>query len=69
MSVLMALVVLYGFSRTVDETLTYPTIPRPLVLYVHAAVFSGGWTDSFFLGAARDLIVLRRVHLVYLGAL
>jgi hypothetical protein len=40
MSLLIAAVVLYVFSRTVDEKLIHPAIPRPHVLYLHAAIFS-----------------------------
>jgi hypothetical protein len=51
MSLLIALVVLYGFSRTVGEKLIHPTIPRPLVLYLHAAIFSG-WVVFFIAQSA-----------------
>jgi hypothetical protein len=40
MSLLIAVVVLYGFGRTVDEKLIHPAIPRPIVLYLHAIIFS-----------------------------
>jgi hypothetical protein len=42
MAVLLAAVVGYGFSHTIEENLLHPSFPRPAVLYVHAAVF-GGW--------------------------
>lgn len=41
MSLLIALVVIYGFSFTIEQNLIHPTIARPTVLYIHAAVFSG----------------------------
>jgi len=40
MSLLIACVVASGFSRTVDKKLIHPDIPRPFVLYLHAAFFS-----------------------------
>ncbi len=46
MSLLIAVVVVYGFSRTVDKKLIHPDVARPRVLYLHAAVFSG-WVLFF----------------------
>ena len=40
MALLMAVVVIYGFSHTIGANLIHPSIPRPRVLYVHAALFS-----------------------------
>jgi hypothetical protein len=48
MSLLIAVVVVYGFSYTVDKNLIHPAVPRPFILYVHAAVFSG-WVIFFIL--------------------
>ena len=42
MAVLLAAIVWYGFSHTIEENLFHPSFPRPRVLYVHAAIF-GGW--------------------------
>ena len=39
MSLLIPAVVVYGFSFTVGKNLIHPAIPRPKILYVHAAVF------------------------------
>jgi uncharacterized membrane protein YozB (DUF420 family) len=39
-SLAIAGVVAYGFSRTVDQNLLHPSSPRPLILYLHAAVFT-----------------------------
>lgn len=39
MALLMAAIITYGFSQTIGDNLIHPTIPRPIVLYVHAAVF------------------------------
>ena len=41
MAVLLAAVVWYGFSHTIEENLFHPSFPRPRVLYLHAAVFGG----------------------------
>jgi hypothetical protein len=46
MAVLLAAIVWYGFSHTVEENLLHPSFPRPRVLYVHAAMF-GGWIVLF----------------------
>ena len=48
MSLLIPAVVVYGFSFTVDKNLIHPAVPRPPILYVHAAVFSG-WLVFFIL--------------------
>jgi uncharacterized integral membrane protein len=48
MSLLIAAVVIYGFSFTVDFNLLHPAVPRPLIVWVHAAVFSG-WILFFIL--------------------
>ena len=42
MAVLLAVVVWYGFSHTIEENLFHPSFARPRVLYIHAAMF-GGW--------------------------
>ena len=41
MSLVIAGVVIYGFSQTINENLIHPAYPRPLVLYFHAAIFHG----------------------------
>jgi hypothetical protein len=48
MSLLIPVVVVYGFSHTVDRNLIHPALPRPFILYLHAAVFSG-WVLFFIL--------------------
>jgi hypothetical protein len=40
MALLMAAIIVYGFSQTIGDNLFHPSIPRPKVLYVHAALFS-----------------------------
>jgi len=46
MSLLVAAVVAYGFSHTVNDNLIHATPPRPWLLWVHGAVFSG-WLAFF----------------------
>ncbi len=41
MSLLIAATIAYGFSHTVDKNLIHPSPPRPAILYLHAAVFTG----------------------------
>jgi hypothetical protein len=60
MSLLIAAVVIYGFSHTVGQNLIHPREPRPLLLYIHAAVFSS-WLLFFILQSA--LIRTHRVKL------
>jgi hypothetical protein len=60
MSLLVAAVVVYGFSFTIGQNLIHPAVPRPFLLYVHAAVFSG-WVVFFILQSA--LIRTRNVPL------
>ncbi|MGP8252937.1 MAG: hypothetical protein ACLQHF_12960 [Terracidiphilus sp.] len=40
MSLLIAVIVVLGFSRTVDQNLFHAVIPRPPILWVHGATFS-----------------------------
>ena len=46
MSLLIPVVVIYGFSHTVDRDLIHATPSRPWILWVHGAVFSG-WLVFF----------------------
>src|SRR5215470_13557360 len=41
MALVIPAIVVFGFSFTIDRNLIHPAIPRPSILYVHAAVFSG----------------------------
>jgi hypothetical protein len=61
MSLLIAVVVVYGFSQTVDKNLIHPAVPRPVLLYIHAAVFSG-WVVFFILQSALVRTHNVRVH-------
>jgi len=64
MSLLIAVVVMYGFSFTIEKNLIHPALPRPFLLYVHAAVFSG-WLVFFILQTAlvrtRNVLLHRRI--------
>jgi hypothetical protein len=51
MSLLIAAVVVYGFSHTIGDRLLHPAVPRPLLLSVHAAVFAG-WIVFFIFQSA-----------------
>lgn len=51
MSLLIAAVVIYGFSHTVSQNLIHPREARPFLLYIHAAVFSS-WLLFFIVQSA-----------------
>ena len=52
MSLLIAIIVVSGFRLTIDGNLLHPPIPRPLILWFHAAAFSG-WV-AFFSSSPRS---------------
>src|SRR5262249_45197458 len=54
-------VVAFGFSQTIDMNLLHPAIPRPFLLYVHAAVFTG-WLAFFILQSALVRTSNVRIH-------
>jgi hypothetical protein len=58
MALAVALVVSVGFGPTVDPVLFHPRLPRPRILYLHAAMFVG-WVLFFAVQAA--LVRARRV--------
>jgi hypothetical protein len=51
MSLLIATIVVTGFSRTVNQNLFHPAIPRPFLLWIHASAFSG-WICFYILQSA-----------------
>lgn len=51
MSLLFPVIVVWGFSRTVNENLFHATPPRPLILWFHGAAFSG-WVVFFMFQSA-----------------
>src|SRR5882724_332607 len=48
MSLLVAVIVVAGFQRTVDANLFHAAIPRPFILWIHGAAFAA-WV-IFFIG-------------------
>ena len=69
MALLIPAIVAYGFSFTVGRNLLHPVIPRPPILYLHAAVFSG-WLVFFALqsGLVRSRQVRWHRRLGWFGA-
>jgi len=60
MSLLIAAIVVAGFSRTVNQNLFHPAVPRPFLLWIHAAAFTL-WLVFFILQSA--LVRVRKVKL------
>ena len=60
MALLIPAIVVFGFSFTIGRNLIHPAIPRPTILYVHAAAFSG-WLVFFLLQSV--LVRTRNVKL------
>jgi hypothetical protein len=60
MSLVMAALVLWGFSRTVDVRLLHASPPKPGILWFHGAVFSA-WVVLFIVQSA--LVRVRKVGL------
>ena len=46
MSLLVAAIVVWGFSHSINDNLFHPAVPRPFVLWIHAAAFSA-WVVFF----------------------
>src|SRR5262249_13241185 len=69
MSLLFAAIVVTGFSRTVNQNLFHPAIPRPFLLWVHGAAFSG-WIAFYILQSAlvRSCNVKLHRQLGWIGA-
>src|ERR1700687_263198 len=51
MSLLIAVIVVYGFSRTMDKRIIHPETAPPAILYIHAVVFFG-WVAFFIFQSA-----------------
>jgi FtsH-binding integral membrane protein len=58
MSLLLATLVVSGFQRTVNANLFHPAIPRPMILWFHAAAFAA-WILFFI--AQSTLVRIRKV--------
>ncbi len=61
MSLLIAVIVVYGFSHTVGQNLLHPAVPRPTLLWFHSVVFSA-WVVFFILQSALVRTRNLRVH-------
>jgi hypothetical protein len=61
MSLLIAVVVVYGFSHTIDQNLIHATPIRPWIVYLHGAVFSG-WVIFFIVQSALVRTHNVRIH-------
>lgn len=51
MSLLIAALVVWGFSHTINDSLFHAAIPRPFLLWVHGAAFSA-WVAFYILQSA-----------------
>lgn len=56
MALLIAFITVYGFHFTIDQNLLHPSIPRPILLWIHASAFSI-WLALFIVQSA-----LVRIH-------
>jgi hypothetical protein len=61
MALVIPAIVMFGFSFTIGPRIIRPAIPRPTLLYVHAAVFAG-WLVFFFLQSALVRIGNVKLH-------
>ena len=61
MSVLVATVVVIGFSRTIGSGLLHPAVKPPVLLWVHGAVFFA-WVGLFVLQSALVRVRSIRLH-------
>ena len=51
MSLVFAAIVVIGFSRTIDQNLFHPALPRPFLLWIHGAAFSS-WVAFYIFQSA-----------------
>jgi hypothetical protein len=58
MSLLLAALVVTGFSRTINDNLFHPAVPRPFLLWIHGTAFAS-WV-AFFIAQS----TLVRIHKV-----
>lgn len=61
MTLLTAAVIVIGFSRTIEQNLIHPAIPRPGLLYFHAALFTS-WLLFFIVQSALVRTGNARIH-------
>jgi len=64
MALLLAAIVIYGFSHTIGDSLIHPAEPPPIIFYIHASVF-GSWILWFILQTGlirtKNLLLHRRL--------
>jgi hypothetical protein len=51
MSLLVAAIVVWGFSHSINDNLFHPAVPRPFLLWIHGAAFSG-WVAFYIFQSA-----------------
>ncbi len=61
MSIMIAGLVVYGFSLTIGSNLIHPSVPRPGILHLHAATFFA-WVVLFV--AQTTLVQTRHVRCI-----
>jgi hypothetical protein len=61
MSLILVMIVTYGFSNTIEANLFHPSFPRPRVLYVHAVAYMA-WVVLFVVQSALIAARRRRWH-------
>lgn len=61
MSLLVAAVVAFGFGHTIGANLLHPDTPRPLILHIHAVVFSS-WVALFIAQSALVRVSKVAIH-------
>ena len=61
MSLLVAAIVVWGFSHSVNANLFHPAVPRPFLLWIHGAAFSG-WVVFYIFQSALVRTHNVRVH-------
>lgn len=61
MSLLVAIIVVWGFSHTINANLFHPNPPRPFLLWIHGAAFSA-WVAFYILQSALVRSRNVRVH-------
>jgi len=59
--VLIAVLILYGFSHTIDRDVINPAQPQPLILYIHVAVFTS-WLLLLIVQTALVAVRNPRLH-------
>lgn len=61
MSLLVAAIVVCGFSHSINDALFHPAIPRPVLLWIHSIVFAS-WVVFYILQSALVRTLKVKVH-------